>query len=126
LGYDKYYGLSRAALGAERRAGGVPVVILDVQGAESVRGLLPTRSIFIEAPLEELAERIRNKRPEEEVEARIQAVRYELAQAPLYDVRISNPDGETQAAARTLISWYEREVLTLLQASRASLPSRIR
>jgi guanylate kinase len=121
-----YYGLSKAALGAVRRTGGVPVVILDVQGAAAVRQLLPTRTVFIEAPLDQLVERIRQRRPGAEFEARVEAIRYELSQAPLYDVRISNPDGGTEQAFRTLLSWYEREVLTLVQASRRPPPRRLR
>ena len=92
-----FYGTPRSEVDPPRARGVGVVLVIDVQGAQRVRELLPNDhlSAFIEPPsLEELEARLRGRKdtPEERVRRRLAAARDELAQADRFHHRIVNRD----------------------------------
>lgn len=104
------YGLTRQEVQQIHRQGYFPAVILDVQGAATIRGKMPVSTIFIEAPIEQLKRRMREKRPPEEVEKRVGSMVEELSRADEFEAIIKNPDGQMGKAAQALIDYYDRSV----------------
>lgn len=91
-----FYGTPRAEVDPYRAAGTGVVVVIDVQGAATVRGKCPDAlSVFITPPsLEELEARLRGRGdvPEERVRRRLAAAREELARRGEFDHVILNRD----------------------------------
>lgn len=90
------YGTLRSEVDKTLAEGRIPLLEIDVQGAEILRqDDQPTVSVFIEPPsLEELENRIRGRRTEDEesTQRRLRRAREELARASLYDVVVVNHD----------------------------------
>lgn len=100
-----FYGTPRAEVDPYRATGVGVVLVIDVQGADRVRTLLPDDhlSVFIDPPsLEELEARLRsrNDTSEERVQRRLSTARTELAEAHKFHHRIVNRD--LDAAVREL------------------------
>lgn len=117
---DHLYGLTRDEIEDIHQRGHFPAVILDVQGAATIRENMPAATIFIQAPVEDLKRRMRQERPDREVEKRLGSMLEELGRAEEFDVVIKNPDGERDRAMQALIDYYDREVQPRLEAFRQS------
>ncbi len=104
-----HYGTPHASVAVHRAAGHGVILVVDVQGAASVRAALPSDhfSIFLVPPsAEHLRERLRGRGTEDAdaLARRIQTAETELACRNDFDVRIVNDDlGETVAALRAVI-----------------------
>lgn len=92
------YGTLRQEVERVTGAGSSVVLEIDVQGGLMVRERVPEAVlVFVEPPsMDELERRLRGRGTESEadIERRLANAREEMAQAPLYDVRIVNDDLE--------------------------------
>lgn len=98
------YGTLRSELARIRRAGRVPLLELETEGALRVRREVPGAvTIFISAPVEELERRLRERATEStgEIGERIALAREQLRQADRFDYVVVND--ELQRAAEELI-----------------------
>lgn len=100
-----YYGTPRSEVEPSLARGEGVIVVLDVQGAASLRAMYDgdILTVFIEPPsFEELEARLRGRKdmPEESVRRRIATARAEVQRAHEFDHRIINQDLE--AATREL------------------------
>lgn len=98
-----YYGTPRAEVDWHRAKGKGVLLVIDVQGAEQVRGLYPGDhlSVFIDAPSDaELEARLRSRQSESEdaIQRRLASARKEVARAGEFDHRIVNRDLDTAVA----------------------------
>jgi guanylate kinase len=104
------YGTLRSEVEAYRNKGIGVVLVIDVQGAATVRQKCPDAvSIFLTAPLEVLRERIEGRGAEDRaaVENRLRTAQAELLRAGEYDHVIVNEDlPRTVAALADLIKGY--------------------
>ncbi|QEL17246.1 guanylate kinase [Limnoglobus roseus] len=104
-----YYGTPNASVDVHRTARHGVILVVDVQGAASVRAALPGDhlSIFLMPPsAEQLRERLRGRGTEDAdaLARRIQTAETELACRNDFDVRVVNDDlGETVKALRAVI-----------------------
>lgn len=106
------YGTLRQEVRRLTDAGSSVMLEIDVQGGLMVRERVPDAVlVFVEPPsMEELERRLRGRgtESEAEVERRLANARREMAQAPLYDVRIVNDDLERACSElRQVIDTYE-------------------
>lgn len=92
------YGTLRQEVERVTGSGSSVVLEIDVQGGLMVRERVPEAVlVFVEPPsMDELERRLRGRGTESEadIERRLANAREEMAQAPLYDVRIVNDDLE--------------------------------
>jgi len=98
------YGTLRSELARIRRAGRVPLLELETEGALRVRREVPGAvTIFISAPVEELERRLRERATEStgEIGERIALARKQLRQARRFDYVVVND--ELQRAVEELI-----------------------
>jgi guanylate kinase len=105
------YGTPRSEVDEHRAVGKGVILVIDVQGAKSIRERYPGDhlSVFITAPdLPELEARLRNRKTESEetVQQRLDSARRELARAGEFDRVIVNRDldaavGELEDLIRT-------------------------
>ena len=94
--HGNYYGLPKASLDTIFSAGRVPVLIIDVQGAKTIKQLYPNAfSIFLYPdPWDAYFERLTNDRGSERNFAqRIQSIRDELVASASYDAVVVNREG---------------------------------
>lgn len=106
------YGTLRQEVERVTGAGSSVVLEIDVQGGLMVRERVPEAVlVFVEPPsMDELERRLRGRGTESEadIERRLANAREEMAQAPLYDVRIVNDDLERACLElRKVIDTYE-------------------
>lgn len=92
-----FYGTPRAEVDPHRASGTGVVLVIDVQGADRIRTLMPDDhlSVFIAPPsMEELEARLRgrNDTSEERIRRRLDTARTELAQADKFHHQIVNRD----------------------------------
>jgi guanylate kinase len=93
------------------RAGDVPLLELELNGSLCVKEKLPgALTIFIDAPLEELERRLRERATESagEIEDRIALAAEQRALAGMFDFVVENDDRERAAAA--CVEIVEREL----------------
>jgi guanylate kinase len=99
--YGRLYGTPRETPEAVIASGRHCVLVLDVQGAASVRALLPRAAfVFVMAPsVEELRRRLSTRGLDgpDAVERRLAVVSRELAEAPHFDLVVVNDDLERAA-----------------------------
>ncbi len=97
----------------EALASGKDVIMrLDVQGAATVRRLVPEAVlIFLAAPEEELERRLRARGTDspEQIQRRIAAAREEIKQLPAFDYVVVNRDGELDQATDTVLAIIKAE-----------------
>jgi guanylate kinase len=89
------YGTLRSELERIRRAGHVPLLELETEGALAVKEAEPRAvTIFISAPVEELERRLRDRATEStgEIGERISLAREQLKQADAFDYVVENDD----------------------------------
>jgi guanylate kinase len=94
LVYEQYKGIPKAGVRAALASGQDVIIRVDVQGAATVRALVPQAvTIFLTAESEEaLIERLRRRRTEDEsqLQRRIEMARAELARAVEFKYRVVN------------------------------------
>jgi guanylate kinase len=109
--YGHWYGVPRSQVRQALRAGKDVVLKVDVQGAATVRKLVPEAVFIFMLPgsTEELRRRLAQRRTEAspEIELRLNAARAEMAQVQYFDYRIINRDnclGQTIADIDAIIA----------------------
>lgn len=93
--FGKHYGTSKDEVERMRKAGKHVLLVIDTQGADSVRKLLDPITIFVKPPSEEeLKHRLvkRNMDSEADMETRLSWATKELTQASKFDYIIVNDD----------------------------------
>jgi len=94
LVYEQYKGIPKAGIRAALASGQDVIIRVDVQGAATVRALVPQAvTIFLTAESEEaLVERLRRRRTEDEaqLQRRLEMARSELARASEFKYRVIN------------------------------------
>ena len=92
--YGRYYGNSREWVLGRLRAGVSVVLRIDVQGALTIRKMMPEAVLIFVAPpgMEELRRRLTSRGSEsaEEVRVRMEAAEWEMAQIPAFDYLVVN------------------------------------
>ena len=110
--HEHDYGLPRASLG-EALSGGVDVIVqVDVQGAQTLRPLLPGHvSIFlVPDDLAKLEARLRERGADEQtVRNRLDSARAELATQGAYDHVLVNVDGDLDGTVDRLVALLAEE-----------------
>jgi guanylate kinase len=111
--YGLRYGVPKEPV-REALAGGEDVVVrVDVQGAATLRRLLPEALLVFLAPasLEELEGRLRRRRTEDEavLSRRLETARREMEQQGLFHHVVINADGRLEEAVERLAAIIEAE-----------------
>jgi len=111
--YDQYKGIPKAQVRKGLESGKHVVMRVDVQGAETVRNLVPDALlIFLTAQNEEeLVSRLKNRETEddESLKIRLQTVRQELKQMEWFDYVVINRDGELDETVDVIEAIIEAE-----------------
>ena len=111
--YDNYYGVPKAQVRDALRRGEDVILKIDVQGAETVRRIVPDALfIFLAPPSEaELERRLRGRRSEtdDELATRIEQARHELQEAARFDYTIVHHTDATDEAALEIEDIIHRE-----------------
>jgi guanylate kinase len=104
-------GTLRSELDRIAATGGVPLLELELNGSQAVKAKLPgALTIFIDAPIEKLEQRLRARATESagEIEDRIALAGRQRALAGEFDFVVENDDRERAAA--TCVEIVEREL----------------
>jgi guanylate kinase len=111
--YGLGYGVPKAPVREALARGEDVVVRVDVQGAATLRRLLPEAVLVFLAPasLEELEERLRRRSTEGEaaLRRRLETARREMEQQALFDHVVVNAEGHLEEAVERLASIVEAE-----------------
>lgn len=111
--YDQYKGIPKAQVRKGLESGKHVVMRVDVQGAETVRNLVPDALlIFLTAQNEEeLVNRLKNRETEDEesLKIRLQTVRQELKQMEWFDYVVINREGELEETVDVIEAIIEAE-----------------
>ena len=111
--YDQYKGIPKAQVREGLESGKHVVMRVDVQGAETVRNLVPDALlIFLTAQNEEeLVSRLKNRETEddESLRIRLQTVRQELKQMKWFDYVVINREGELEETVDVIEAIIEAE-----------------
>jgi guanylate kinase len=102
--YGNYYGIPKEPVRQALRSGRDVIVKIDVQGAATIKKILPGAVfIFMVTPyMEELEKRLKQRRTETsaDLELRLKTAAEELRQMPMFDYLVVNrPDEINQAVA---------------------------
>jgi guanylate kinase len=106
--YGNLYGVPREPV-EQALSGGKDVIIkTDVQGATTIKGVLPQAVLIFlaAASLKELAPRLKQRRTEtpEEYELRLKTAREEMEKLPLFDYLVINRHGESDRAVADIVA----------------------
>jgi len=100
--YGNYYGVPKGVLRQALTNGLDAVVKVDVQGAATIKSIIPDAVlIFVAAPsTSELEQRLRQRKTESgiDLELRIKAAREEMKRLPSFDYVVVNYDDQVQLA----------------------------
>ena len=100
--YGHWYGVPKQEVKEALDAGRDVIVKVDVQGAATIRNILPEAIlIFLMPPsMEELRERLRRRHTEANtnLELRLKAAQEEMKSLPLFDYVVINQEGEIDTA----------------------------
>jgi guanylate kinase len=111
--YGLRYGVPKAPVQEALAAGEDVVVRVDVQGAATLKHLLPEAVLVFLAPasLEELEHRLRRRRTEDEavLRRRLATARREMEDQAMFDYVIVNTDGRLEEAVDRLAAIIEVE-----------------
>jgi guanylate kinase len=111
--YGLRYGVPKAPIREALACGQDVVVRVDVQGAATLRRLLPEAVLVFLAPasLEELEERLRRRHTEDEavLRRRLETARREMEQQVLFHYVVVNADGHLEEAVERLAAIIEAE-----------------
>ncbi len=113
--YNHRSGVPRAAVEDLLAAGRTVVLRTDVQGAHTLKsGLVAPLLVFVTAPIDALARRMRARAgdSEEEIAERLRFAESELAEAEWFDVVIVNDDDRQDDAADALLQAIQAERVT--------------
>ena len=96
--YDELYGSDKQELERLRKTGKTILLILDIQGAKTVKNLVPeARVIFIDAPETELEKRLRARTGREKnIDMRLHKMAEERAFRDQADFTVTNHDDELE------------------------------
>ncbi|OGO31495.1 MAG: guanylate kinase [Chloroflexi bacterium RBG_16_56_11] len=104
--YENWYGVPNEPVREALAAGKDVIVKIDVQGAATVKRILPGAVlIFLATPsMEELEQRLRQRRTESasDVEVRLKTARKELQQLRIFDYIVINREGEVDRAVEEI------------------------
>jgi len=111
--YGLRYGVPKAPIREALARGEDVVVRVDVQGAATLRRLLPEAVLVFLAPasLEELEERLRQRHTEDEavLRRRLETARREMEQEGLFQYTVVNAGGRLEEAVERLVAIIEAE-----------------
>ena len=111
--YGLRYGVPAAPVREALARGEDVVVRVDVQGAATLRRMLPEAVLVFLAPasMEELEERLRRRHTEDEdvLRRRLETARREMEQQSLFDHVVVNADGHLEEAVDCLAAIIEAE-----------------
>ncbi len=106
--YGNYYGVPKEDLRGALRQGLTAVVKVDVQGAATIRDLVPDAVlIFVAAPsMTELEQRLRQRKTESgvDLELRTAAALEEMHSLPLFDYVVVNHDEQVELAVSQILA----------------------
>ncbi len=115
--YDNYYGVPKNQITSALSKGVDAIVKVDVQGAATIKGILPQAVfIFLMPPsVEELEKRLRKRRSEssEDLTLRLEKAKGELKSLPVFDYVITsrqNKLDEVVAQIDTIVAAEKRRV----------------
>lgn len=104
--YSDYKGVPKQSVGAGLEQGLDVIMRTDVQGAASIRRLVPEALLIFLAPasMEELEQRLRRRSTESphELALRLEAARQEMAQMGNFDYLVINREGALDEAVATV------------------------
>lgn len=106
--YGNRYGIPKEPVRQALQKGKDVIVKIDVQGAATIKKILP-QAVFIflvTSTLAELERRLKKRRTETppELALRLKTARKELKQIPMFDYLIINKDGESESAIEAIKS----------------------
>jgi guanylate kinase len=106
--YGNHYGIPKEPVRQALKKGNDVIVKIDVQGAATIKKILP-QAIFIflvTSNLDELEKRLKKRRTEtsDELELRLNTAKRELEQIPLFDYLVINKDKEIQTTIEAIKS----------------------
>ena len=111
--YGLRYGVPKDPIREALARGDDVVIRVDVQGASTLRRLIPEAVLVFLAPasLEELEERLRRRRTDDEavLRRRLETARREMEQRGLFDYVVVNADGRLEEAVERLAAIIEDE-----------------
>ncbi len=111
--YGNMYGIPRNQVTKALEAGQDVVVKIDVQGAATIRKILPDALfIFLAAPeMSDVASRLKSRMTEspEALQRRLDTALKEMEEAPKFDFIVYNREGRIDDAAREIGSIIDRE-----------------
>ena len=106
--YGNRYGIPREPVRQALQNGKDVIVKIDVQGAETIKKILPRAVfIFLVTPyMEELEKRLKQRRTETsaDLELRLKTAAEELRQLPMFDYLVVNRPGEVKQAVADIIA----------------------
>lgn len=109
--YNDYKGIPKQQIRDALDSGKDVIMRVDVQGAATIRKLIPNAiSVFLKSGSEgELLQRLRERKSEtaEGLNLRIATAREEMKRMEEFDYCISNPEGEQETAVRQILSIIE-------------------
>lgn len=125
LVYGQYKGVPKAHARDALAAGQDVVMRVDVQGAATVRRLVPQAVLvfLLTSSEEELVERLRRRGTEssEELDLRINMLREEVARSNEFDYIVVNPDGKLDEAVEQIASIVQAEKCRVRQRPKVVL-----
>ena len=111
--YGNWYGVPKAPVREALAAGHDVVIKVDVQGAATIRQLVPDALlIFLTPPhFSELSARLKLRHTETEVDLsrRIRTAEAEMRQADKFDYTVENPTGDLDAAVQRITEILKEE-----------------
>jgi guanylate kinase len=111
--YGNHYGVPRGQVKRALEAGRNVMVKVDVQGAATIKNLVPQAVLIFLAPpsLGELSERLRERGTESpsDLELRLQRAREEMNSLPMFDYVVINRRGEIDLAVSQIDAIIEAE-----------------
>jgi guanylate kinase len=106
--YGNRYGIPRDPVRQALQSGQDVIVKIDVQGAETIKKIIPRAVfIFLVTPyMEELEKRLKQRRTETsaDLELRLKTAAEELRQLPLFDYIVVNRPGEVKQAIADIVA----------------------
>jgi guanylate kinase len=111
--YGNYYGIPREPVRQALKSGKDVIVKIDVQGAATIKKLVPGAVfIFMVTPyMEELENRLKQRRTEtsDTLELRLKTAAAELQQLPMFDYVVVNRPGEINQAVADIVAIIKAE-----------------
>ena len=111
--YGNWYGVPREPVKQALDSGKDVVIKVDVQGALTIKKIVPEAIFIFLAPpsIEELITRLRQRRTESEadLDLRIKTVNEELEKLPMFDYIVLNRQGEVNCAVADIKAIFKAE-----------------